>query len=95
MKKTTTMSALFEGVRDELAADEKAGSTEAKSEVSSPAENLLVRRESTLKDAAEGRRITRVQRKVDPGRCRMWERHNRRYDLLDEQRGVNCHRAAG
>jgi len=27
-----------------------------------------------------------LRRRVDPGVCRMWEQHNRRYELLNEQR---------
>jgi ParB family chromosome partitioning protein len=87
MKKPSAMAALFEGVRGELAAGATGEQVGVEAKPSSPAENLLLRRESTLKDAAEGRRITRVQRKIAPSRCRMWERHNRRYDLLDE---VSC-----
>ena len=47
---------------------------------------LLEQRDSELSDLAKGNIEDKVQRWVDPARCRMWDRHNRRYDLLTESR---------
>lgn len=51
-------------------------------------------REGTIMEAREkrtgpisrGEVVSHPVLKVDPAVCRMWEHHNRRYDLLDEQR---------
>lgn len=48
---------------------------------------LFTERESAIRAAASGKRINRVTRKVCPDRCRIWERHNRRYELLSAE---NC-----
>jgi ParB family chromosome partitioning protein len=34
---------------------------------------------------SSGKKVTRVVRRVDPDRCRIWARHNRRYDLLSPE----------
>ncbi|MEO1495319.1 MAG: ParB/RepB/Spo0J family partition protein, partial [Pseudomonadota bacterium] len=52
-----------------------------------PRENRFLRRSSALADRAAGALVEKTLRWVDPARCRMWDRHNRRYDLLDAQ---NC-----
>ena len=47
----------------------------------------FLKRSSTLAEQASGERQEKVLRLVDPATCRMWERHNRAYDLLAEE---NC-----
>lgn len=49
--------------------------------------NRFLRRSSALAERASGAVVEKTLRWVDPARCRMWARHNRRYDLLDER---NC-----
>ena len=49
-----------------------------------PRENRFLRRSSALAERASGAVVEKTFRWVDPARCRMWARHNRRYDLLDE-----------
>ena len=44
-----------------------------------------LRRSSALAERAAGAIVEKTLRWVDPARCRMWEGHNRRYDLLDEE----------
>lgn len=41
---------------------------------------------SSLASIASGELMSKTLLLVDPARCKMWERHNRRYDLLNEQR---------
>ncbi len=48
--------------------------------------SYLGSRENSLAKMATGEIVDKAQRLVDPDRCKMWERHNRRYDLLNEQR---------
>ena len=47
---------------------------------------LLDQRGSELSDLTSGAIEDRVHRWVDPVCCRMWPRHNRRYDLLTQAR---------
>ena len=47
--------------------------------------NRFLRRSSALAERASGAVVEKTLRWVDPASCRMWTRHNRRYDLLDEQ----------
>ena len=47
---------------------------------------LLDQRGSELSDLTSGAIEDRVHRWVDPACCRMWPRHNRRYDLLTQAR---------
>lgn len=46
---------------------------------------ILAGREGSIWEVSSGKKITRVVRRVDPERCRIWERHNRRYDLLSAE----------
>ncbi|OYV74719.1 MAG: hypothetical protein B7Z66_15510 [Chromatiales bacterium 21-64-14] len=46
----------------------------------------LQRRDDHLSELVSGRYQDKVLLLVDPQRCRPWAHHNRRYDLLDEQR---------
>ncbi|MCW1431972.1 ParB/RepB/Spo0J family partition protein [Novosphingobium sp. JCM 18896] len=50
------------------------------------ASNVLTGRSNRLADLASGAVINRMQELVDPARCRMWEGHNRDYQLLTEER---------
>ena len=45
---------------------------------------MLEGRSNRLAQLADGQSITRMHELVDPARCRIWEGHNRNYDLLDE-----------
>ncbi len=47
---------------------------------------LLDQRDNELSELTSGVIEDKVHRWVDPARCRMWERHNRRYDLLTQSR---------
>ena len=47
---------------------------------------LLNQRDTTLNDLTSGTIEDKTCRWIDPARCRMWEGHNRRYDLLNESR---------
>lgn len=47
---------------------------------------VLGNRIQAASELARGERVKRVQYMVEPDRCRMWEQHNRRYDLLNESR---------
>lgn len=47
---------------------------------------FLDQRDTSLSDLASGAIEDKTHRWVDPDRCRMWSRHNRRYDLLNETR---------
>lgn len=50
-----------------------------------PAAGILAGREGAIWEVSAGKKITRVVRRVDPERCRIWARHNRRYDLLSPE----------
>lgn len=43
-------------------------------------------RRNELARIASGEYITKTQHLVDPARCRLWAHHNRRYELLNEDR---------
>lgn len=47
---------------------------------------FLDQRDSQLSDLASGSIEDKTHRWIDPARCRMWQRHNRRYDLLNQAR---------
>ena len=47
---------------------------------------LLQQRDSELSELASGTLEDKTHRWVDPACCRMWARHNRRYDLLTQAR---------
>ncbi|WP_295455614.1 ParB/RepB/Spo0J family partition protein [uncultured Thiodictyon sp.] len=53
--------------------------------VSAPNVGILAGREGAIWEVSSGKKITRVVRRVDPDRCRIWARHNRRYDLLSPE----------
>jgi ParB family chromosome partitioning protein len=46
----------------------------------------LLERTNRLSEINSGELVEKTLRLVDPDRCRMWPSHNRRYDLLNEQR---------
>lgn len=46
----------------------------------------FLNRSTALADRLSGDAIEKTLLWVDPERCRMWERHNRRYELLNEAR---------
>ncbi|MEM1381215.1 MAG: ParB/RepB/Spo0J family partition protein [Pseudomonadota bacterium] len=56
-------------------------------EPKTPQINPFAQREGALSDIAAGRVRDVRLRMVDPKTCRMWEKHNRIYDLLDSE---NC-----
>ena len=47
---------------------------------------LLEQRDNELSGLTAGVIEDKIHRWVDPARCRMWPRHNRRYDLLNQTR---------
>ncbi|MEQ6250742.1 ParB/RepB/Spo0J family partition protein [Sulfitobacter sp. HNIBRBA3233] len=47
----------------------------------------FLKRSTTISDRLSGELEEKTLRWVDPAECRMWERHNRDYDLLNEE---NC-----
>ncbi|KQW67053.1 chromosome partitioning protein ParB [Phenylobacterium sp. Root77] len=53
---------------------------------SAPPPARVTERLSALARVTSGDIKEKTLRLVDPARCRMWERHNRRYDLLNPQR---------
>jgi ParB family transcriptional regulator, chromosome partitioning protein len=80
--------ALFDDVLSGLGAGtqalEDAGQDAGQAGAERPA-NRFRRRSSALAEHASGSIVEKTLRWVDPARCRMWARHNRRYDLLDER----------
>jgi ParB family transcriptional regulator, chromosome partitioning protein len=52
-----------------------------------PREARFLKRSTGLSERLSGDRVEKTLLWVDPARCRMWDRHNRRYDLLSE---ANC-----
>jgi ParB family chromosome partitioning protein len=52
-----------------------------------PRTGILSARDNRLAELAAGSSVTRVQELVDPGRCRIWEGHNRDYAHLNAE---NC-----
>jgi len=48
--------------------------------------NYLLERDNALAGIASGDVVEQTLRWVEPERCRMWLRHNRRYELLNEAR---------
>lgn len=68
-------------------AGDGAGQGRATSDGGNSALNALTDRQSLLSEIAAGRRRDASQRLVEPERCKMWHRHNRLYERLDER---NC-----
>ena len=50
------------------------------------AHGILGRRMERNKEHFKGQRIRKVQYMVPTSKCRLWEKHNRQYDLLNETR---------
>lgn len=76
---TRKHDALFNDVLSDLDAPaEEAGRAGAR----------FLRRSTTIGDRLSGELEEKTLRWVDPARCRMWDRHNRDYALLNED---NCH----
>lgn len=48
--------------------------------------DTLSNRSNSLAKIASGEMVNKTLHLVDPSRCKMWEHHNRRYELLNEQR---------
>lgn len=73
-------SALFGGVVSAVANSE-AGS------IPRPRPNSIMEaRDRATGPVSRGEVVAKQQLKVDPAICRMWKHHNRKYDLLSEQR---------
>lgn len=49
-----------------------------------PRTGILQGRNNRLAQLADGQSITRMHELVDPARCRIWDGHNRDYEMLDE-----------
>ncbi|MCW9023082.1 MAG: ParB/RepB/Spo0J family partition protein [Gammaproteobacteria bacterium] len=47
---------------------------------------ILGDRLKTVGELSRGERVKKVQYRVETSQCRLWERHNRRFDLLNEHR---------
>ena len=79
------------GKRHDALFDDVLSGFEGEGEAAKPAPQprgggRFLKRSSALADRLSGDRVEQTLRWVDPARCRMWPRHNRRYDLLDERR---------
>ena len=76
---------LFDGFRSNMdetkRKESKAGDTESRTKT------VLEHRNARISGVKERARQHTILMRVDPAKCRMWKRHNRRYDLLNEQ---NC-----
>ena len=79
------MSKRHEALFDEVLSGLGEAATEAEVGTAERPSNRFLRRSSALAERASGAVVEKTLRWVDPARCRMWARHNRRYDLLDEQ----------
>lgn len=66
--------------------DDIASATTAEPKERRRTTGFLDQRDSQLSDLASGALEDKTHRWVDPARCRMWARHNRRYDLLNQSR---------
>lgn len=66
--------------------DDIASATTAEPKERRRTTGFLDQRDSQLSDLASGSLEDKTHRWVDPDRCRMWSRHNRRYDLLNQNR---------
>lgn len=49
-----------------------------------PRSGILSARDNRLAELAAGTTMTRLHEFVDPGRCRIWDGHNRSYEALNE-----------
>jgi len=47
---------------------------------------VLGNRMQAASELSRGERVKRVQYMLEPAHCRLWDQHNRRYDLLNETR---------
>jgi ParB family chromosome partitioning protein len=79
------MSKRHDALFDALSGDVLSGLGESGAGAAARPANRFLRRSSALAERASGSLVEKTLRWVDPARCRMWARHNRRYDLLDEQ----------
>lgn len=73
--------------RARILADAINARLEAGEPVQAPRREYTTERESLISEASEGRLKNGKLRLVDPGTCRMWDGHNRLYDLLTPE---NC-----
>lgn len=69
----------------ERSEDAREADGEAQGAARAAAMGILAGREGAIWEVSSGKKITRVVRRVDPDRCRIWVRHNRRYDLLSPE----------
>ena len=85
MKKTTKKRPLLGNVLNRMGKN-----TVENKEPEIPASGFMKERNKRTQGGAESPLSsdlrTVVQREINPGKCRLWEFHNRRYDLLDESR---------
>ena len=66
--------------------DDLAASTATPARTRKRSSGYLDQRENALSELAAGAIEDKTLHWVDPARCRMWDHHNRRYDLLSEDR---------
>lgn len=67
--------------------DQVLGGLDATPRSEAKAQSRFLRRSNTMAEQATGERQEKVLRLVDPTECKMWDRHNRAYDLLTAE---NC-----
>lgn len=81
--KKTSNSELFKMNLDEKPDPDK---SEVGGERETGRRDTLSSRSNSLGQIASGDIINKTLKQVDPAQCRMWEHHNRAYDLLSEKR---------
>jgi len=85
-KKPNANASLAEDVTARLSVGSEGGegSESAESEKTGPEGGILAHRRQVV--ASQMNRVRVNQAWVDPSKCRIWERHNRDYSLLNEER---------
>lgn len=69
------------GFADDLAATTTSGVAEGRR---FPRTGILGARENRIAELAAGKVVSKVHELVDPRRCRIWDKHNRDYQALDQ-----------
>ncbi|MEQ8348713.1 MAG: ParB/RepB/Spo0J family partition protein [Sneathiellaceae bacterium] len=82
---TKRHDALFDDVLKDLPA-EAPRPEQARGEAPNRGGQRFLKRSNAIAERASGEVVDQVLRWVAPDRCRMWPRHNRRYELLNDRR---------
>ena len=82
---TNKNRALFEGALDTTSAGQESTAPDEQ-QGDRGRQRYLEGRRTTLARIAAGELVNKTLHLVDPARCRIWEHHNRRYELLNEMR---------